>query len=711
MTRHDYRPRKLAAKLNSMAFTLIELLVVMAITAILLGLIFGPLIQGFNLTNRARVQVLTQDTARRAMEIGMRDISNGVFVFDNAQQPVNLWVRAFDASNNPIVTAMPFTYAMVDMVPPARYSDQDATLQPKDTDPTTGLAISRGDLALPVAPGRVITRYFLGLRDNTCNDKVLANQPTKPYANYYSSPNTLNLLDHNPVILYRAVISPYLPDGRVDERFFAKDVNTKAPILYDANFFYDTTPSPANLPGIPGFTSKDPNAGDAAAYNARGYGERWDNWKAVARAMVPTDRADEVVQLLDDDRKPTFFTFNNITYPRLNPLVRFQPTYVGNDAGTPTSIADAASGAPSVPASAYIEQYGHWTTPFRLYMYRGNLNANPIPLFYWLNQGVATDPVQDQSFDPSSGNIITTDAYLEPNQSPKTYGINAQQTLLLDPTSGIQINPLSETKLFAQPPKILFTADARRGAVNCAFPDSVMLHASKANNYRPTPSQWLNDTDVPNNSLTMPNVSEINDRADRLYKNPAFSTHSANIMRYIRLASPPSNGGNSPLNLLPNAIVVPGSLVVKGPDMHWGGPNQGREVVYKQVMSDVVGPNEYRFGDPTYPVNQTSPDPALQDMLNAKQELNTIIFDSAPDVGQGDHHGLPTKLADGVTIAAPITATYQFQSNGTGYSVKADYLTRQLMTFSLGVRLYEFNSGQPQQVTLTQKIKVRNLQR
>src|SRR5205807_3959670 len=67
---------------SARGFTLIELLVVMAITVILLGLIFGPLIQGFNLTNRARVQVLTQDVARRVIEVGGRDISNGLFVFD-----------------------------------------------------------------------------------------------------------------------------------------------------------------------------------------------------------------------------------------------------------------------------------------------------------------------------------------------------------------------------------------------------------------------------------------------------------------------------------------------------------------------------------------------------------------------------------------------------------------------------------------------------
>ncbi|HXG22998.1 MAG TPA: prepilin-type N-terminal cleavage/methylation domain-containing protein, partial [Chthonomonadales bacterium] len=89
-------------------FTLVELLVVMAITAILLGLIFGPLIQGFNLTNRARVQVLTQDQARSVMETVQRDLANGVFVFDNTGEAINLWVR--DSNGNPVAILMPYAF-------------------------------------------------------------------------------------------------------------------------------------------------------------------------------------------------------------------------------------------------------------------------------------------------------------------------------------------------------------------------------------------------------------------------------------------------------------------------------------------------------------------------------------------------------------------------------------------------------------------------
>src|SRR5690349_17501243 len=98
-------------------FTLLELLVVMAITTILLGLIFGPMVQGFNLTNRARVQVLAQDTARQAMEIIQRDTANGVFVFDHhldinklgllADVPnaVTMWV--FDKNKNKVPYYIP----------------------------------------------------------------------------------------------------------------------------------------------------------------------------------------------------------------------------------------------------------------------------------------------------------------------------------------------------------------------------------------------------------------------------------------------------------------------------------------------------------------------------------------------------------------------------------------------------------------------------
>src|SRR5437588_11507730 len=116
-------------------FTLIELLTVLAITAIMFGLIFGPMVEGFNLTNRARVQVLCQDAARMAMEQLQRDVANGVFVFHQLPDPafdlmngeypfansVSLWVVGGDNKEH----RMLLPYGLVDFVPPARAADQN----------------------------------------------------------------------------------------------------------------------------------------------------------------------------------------------------------------------------------------------------------------------------------------------------------------------------------------------------------------------------------------------------------------------------------------------------------------------------------------------------------------------------------------------------------------------------------------------------------
>lgn len=701
------------------AFTLIELLVVMAITAILLGLIFGPLVQGFNLTNRARVQVLTQDTARRVMEIVSRDVSNGVFIFDNTPlfapnssqdlRSINIYVHkpgpsGFPDPTQPVI-AQSLAYGMIDLVPPARAHDQDTTIQPKDVDPTTGLAIDRGDIALPIRPGRVIIRYFLGLRNNTSTTVNGAGQPTKPYANFYDSPQNINLTDHNPVILYRAVVSPYLPDGRVDRRFFNVDASG-TPVLYDPNFFYDTTNPPAGLPAIPGFSSGN------AASNARGYGAIWENWKAISRALVPTDRGDELAMERDDATNKPIFDQNNGTGYVLDPLVRFQPTYVGNDAGTPTSVTDYANEAPNVPPSANVESYGHWTTPYRLYIYRDRLDRQPdLPLFFWLNNGYIDDQVMDQLYNQSSQTVTQNNAaHFFPNWRP----------ILLDPQTGGQIAPAGSTAgSQSTPPEIMFTADARRGVINFTFPDSVMLHDGQG---KPTPSLWAPD-DATNG------FPAINQRFYNVQPGNLNGVEAAEPIRYVSLLTPPNNNGKSPLNTLSPSSLVPGGEVVTGPDMT-PGPNYGRAVVYTRLPAQTpigdIGYNQYiiRYADVPNAQPSTAADPTVAAMENALQKAGTLVFDShatltdaSGGAGQGpvadsggNPHGFPLVDANG-NPAAPLTVTYQFQMNQGQYSVKADYLTRHLMTFSLGVKLYDFNSGQPQQVTLTQKIKVRNLQR
>lgn len=699
------------------AFTLIELIVVMAITVILLGLIFGPMIQGFNLTNRARVQVLAQDSARQTMEIIQRDISNGVFVFDNSGEPINLWVRGPNSfsppSANPDNPAqfglVKVPFGMVDFVPPARAGDQNATIPANQVDPTTGLAVNRGDVALPLAPGRVIVRYWLGLRNNasiTDTAHGTSGVARVPYLNFYDSMHARSLGErhvsnsqHNPVLLYRAIVSPYLPNldaqgnVQVDGRLF--HTQSGQPVLYDANFFYDT--SPAQSVTLPDGTTTNQVDGWRDE-NGDGVVNVCENWHAAARAMAPTERADEVT-LDRDDQHNIIFDTNGL--PRVNPQIRFTPTYVGNDAGAGTSNSDTANESPSTAPTAYQETNGAWTRPYRLYMFRSSLNANPLKFFYYtgeegLGDGGYHYNIREQTFDTGTGSLISDD--------PVAFTV--------DP---VQLARGRYMLLAGRRPDALFTVDIRRGLTNCAFPDYLVLHSSTG---VPTPSTYY--PQEPNkryddlaaalqNPYRMISLATLDDPAILgALGLPALNTELA------------GGGPRPPLEVqpdgrtyIPNMTVVPGAEIVRGPDMR-PGPHYGQSITYTRVPRNGdptkdIGANEYMINYANRPNAGPNPDPI--------DKAGTIILDSQVDApGQPARHALPVNSYDPTTgaltgPAAPIVVTYQIQNNQASDVVKADYLTRQLMTIALGVRLYDFNSGQPQQVTLTQKIRVRNLQR
>src|SRR5437764_5899190 len=70
-------------------FTLIELIVVVAITAILLLLLLGPLRSALNLTARGQADVAAQDNVRGALRRMSRDLATAMFV--HVERPVNFW--------------------------------------------------------------------------------------------------------------------------------------------------------------------------------------------------------------------------------------------------------------------------------------------------------------------------------------------------------------------------------------------------------------------------------------------------------------------------------------------------------------------------------------------------------------------------------------------------------------------------------------------
>jgi len=173
-------------------FTLIELLVVIAITAIMFGLIFGPLIQSFNLTRQANTLLEAQDAARLALEQMTRELGDAVAVFDNTNLDPEQWTEVSDdftttpsdftttpsykriVTNTPIALPQPDVDNLaVDITPAPLWASAkidfllpDNTLQDPNQ-PTGVLQPLTPDIEIDSQGGRHlwIVRYFIGLRD------------------------------------------------------------------------------------------------------------------------------------------------------------------------------------------------------------------------------------------------------------------------------------------------------------------------------------------------------------------------------------------------------------------------------------------------------------------------------------------------------------------------------------------------------------------
>ncbi len=180
----------------------------------------------------------------------------------------------------------------------------------------------------------------------------------------------------------------------------------------------------------------------------------------------------------------------------------------------------------------------------------------------------------------------------------------------------------------------------------------------------------------------------------------------------------PLNAFRVPLGQLEKISIVPGSERVYGPDQR-PGPNYGYRTLYTRVSANagVIGPNEYKINYQDVP-NAT----AVQDQADPRVRVGYIEFDSLPDGDQVNSgigpHSLPvfkfnpnTGAIDQTMPADPVEVTYDFQLNRSNDVVKIDYLTRSMVNVAVEARLYDPASSRPQLTDMSDKIRVRNLQR
>ena len=314
-------------------FTLVELLVVIAITAILLGLLLIPLVQGFRLTRQGQIQAQAQDTVRLALNQFTNDLKRAAYVFDSADRVISLPVRNEQGQ----VVNVPLRYAVIDMVMPA-YGDPSQ----ESNDPTSDIPINpdgsyNAEIAVPISPGRTVVRYFIGLMDNN-----------NPYFNPDEVPLAAATQPENYAILYRAEFRLYVKQG--NQWVLNPELFDSIQDFFDPNFFY---------------------------------GERRAAWRKYAKPIVPLGQVDMVNVSYDDNGNP-----------RVEPLMQLTPALAVNQMGAPIetdTLGDEGAGAPPVQIRFPLGLWDVSPESFRLVAFRSRPDAlhhnEPLRYFYLAPNG------------------------------------------------------------------------------------------------------------------------------------------------------------------------------------------------------------------------------------------------------------------------------------------------------------------------------------
>lgn len=130
---------------------------------------------------------------------------------------------------------------------------------------------------------------------------------------------------------------------------------------------------------------------------------------------------------------------------------------------------------------------------------------------------------------------------------------------------------------------------------------------------------------------------------------------------------------------LQNARIVPGSERIVGPEMTFG-ENFARPVRYERVPLSLGNPG----------INQYMID----------YDTGRLYFSRDPSLD------LPE--VDGAGNQCRVEANYLVYFNRADDVIRADYLTKSLITVNLGMRMFDPETGKPFTVDLTDKVKVRN---
>lgn len=342
-------------------FSLIELITVMAITAILMTIIFLPVVQGFNLTRAAQGFADAQEKARSVVRLLERNVGNASGVRDNSGAKGSLWVvvpgRAAGTWEPVLLPNVKLDLAKVSEGEPNR-GPSGAFINP-DTgkeDPT--LKAPKGQANLPSVQGPTIERWFVGLRAPLVdrNGDGDADQPGLYFNPYDGLLQARSGGRDNLYVLFRAEVTPKIWNAgagryQVDTRYFQDANGDNEP---------DDLDDPAFFTLMPGVDATYPTGGLTAAGQAKA--ARIQNWLRASTVVTEVSRYDMIAAAFNKTNRAVYFDGN---VPRIVPMVRFQPTRVTSEPAVGESAlrtgSEVENGVKAGP-DTYVTQYGSWSS-------------------------------------------------------------------------------------------------------------------------------------------------------------------------------------------------------------------------------------------------------------------------------------------------------------------------------------------------------------
>lgn len=704
-------------------FSLVEMLTVLAITAILMTLIVLPVFQSFNLTRNAQAFVEAQSRARILTERISKEISEATLIRGtgspqisrlngsvNITLPGNSLVVPVADSNAPFEVAL--RNCKIDLVPPAQGNAQrvnGAYVNPNTgfADPT--LAVPKGDVSLPLAPGRTIVRWWLGLRD-----------PASPYNNPYDDLlMRKNGGRDNLVVIHRAEVEPYVyraGTGINGDRTIAWRPNTE--------FFESDPQTDTRLIGL-----DDPRFFIADGLNQAGVTDpakntRVANWLRRSRIQTDTSRTDMIQVVYNPATRQVQ---RDLGLPVIMPLLQFRFTAAAEEQAENLAALRPGEGAVNarlIGPDSFQTRLGHWgtvairhivaggslsdadniasgfggevqvqsrrtagapVTVFDTSVYRNGLSG-PYPFTAaalangsaWLGTASVRATYTPFWLDSRAGRIVTSFGIEEVGTTPLT-GVARPNLPLIptgDPLANLATTPYGPTDASGN----VLTGYSINGAFNRAQTENP--------SWRGQLHRFAFLPVVPNEDGTLP---------------PSFPYPLAGSVTGF-----PGNGISSRVRIVPNSETVFGPNQIPGPE--YGQPvrytrtnRDPRINQYRINYVDQPEPNYSALGLPSATAVPYDPTSFQSAVIQPRFRAGYIQFNSDPNVP------LPNTV--------PIRVAYRFQFTGSnptlvgaaGDTFLVDYDSRQQVDVLLTVRNYaQSTAPNPQSITLKASATLRN---